>query len=63
MFTYQTMGEPSLQPHPTVNAVTTLTSPSYIPVWTSYHIQPPTGFAPYMPCPYMPYAYTTPLLY
>ncbi len=63
MFTYQTLGEPSLQPHPAVSTVATLTSSPYIPAWTSYHIQPPTGFAPYIPSTYMPYSYAMPLLY
>lgn len=63
VFTYQTLGEPSLQPHTAVNAVTTL-APLYLPPWpTSYHFPPPTSFAPYIQYPYTPYTYTPPSLF
>lgn len=50
MLTYQTLGEPSLQPHPTVNAVTTYTA--LPPIWnTPYHI-PTFHSTPYIHQPY-----------
>lgn len=55
MLTYQTLGEPSYQPHPTV---ATLSSP-YMPPWTvPYYIPTPTGFTPHLPYAYTPYIYT-----
>lgn len=63
LFTYETLGEPSMQPHTTVAAVTALTSP-YIPAWTTpYLTPPPTSFAPYASYPCTPYMYITPLLH
>lgn len=54
LFTYETLGEPSMQPHPIVTTVAALTSP-YIPAWeTPYNIPPPTGFALCSPYSYMP---------
>lgn len=55
IFTYQTLGELSLRPHPSVNTIVSLLS-HYIPAWTTYHHGPPsTGFAPYHSYPHMPY--------
>ncbi|KAG8000991.1 hypothetical protein GBF38_018384, partial [Nibea albiflora] len=63
LFTYQTLGDPSLQPRTTVNAATTLACP-FIPAWpTPYHITPLTGLAPYIPPAYPFSPYNTALLY
>ncbi|KAG8013699.1 hypothetical protein GBF38_022324 [Nibea albiflora] len=63
LFTYETLGEPSLQPRTTVNAATTLASP-FIPAWpTPYHITPLTGLAPYIPPAYPFSPYNMPWLY
>jgi hypothetical protein len=62
MFTYETLGQPSMQSHPPVNTlgVTYGGAPYYLPVWeTPYCIPPPYSLAPYMRSTYMPYTYTT----
>ena len=62
MFTYQTFGEPSLQPHPSVNAVHAYTTP-YIPQYSPYHVLPPFLFPTYIPYPHTPFTCTTQTLY
>jgi len=58
MFTYQSLGEPSLQPQAMVS---TLAAP-YIPYqpWVPTPFMPfSAGFAPYVPYPVMPFTYIT----
>ncbi|KAA0720039.1 hypothetical protein E1301_Tti008334 [Triplophysa tibetana] len=75
--TYESLGEPSVQSHATVNSVTRYTAP-YIPVIEAPHYTTPThSLFPYLPplCrpypppllysqpPYIPYTYQAPVTY
>ncbi|XP_073728411.1 uncharacterized protein [Misgurnus anguillicaudatus] len=61
IYTYDTFGQPVLQPYPTLNAVTTYPI-THIPVWGLNSCVPQIGYTnSYTPHTYLPYNFTLPV--